>query len=323
VRRDAAHARISAQLLESSTGNQLWAESYDAELEPSILFATQDQIARRVASTIADTTGVLAELGETEARRRSTDSLEAYDCVLLGQSYFKVHTTGVHARARACLERAVVIDPGYAEAWAHLAYIYREEFYHGYAGEPDPQARATVAAERAVALDATSSMAYHSLALTLFDQGQFEAGVAALERAIALNPDDSAMIAALSLYLAHWGRWERAIALTHEVEQLNPLHNRWIHFTRTMYYYRKGEFEQALVEATRLPRDVSQTFIHLAAIYAQLDRKTEAHAALQQLLEMDPNFAADPVDQLRRIFLRDVAVQRYLDGLQLAGLELE
>lgn len=322
VRRDDAHARISVQLLETSTGSQIWGESYDVELAPSELFATQERIARRVASTIGDTTGVLAGLGQTEARRRGTHSLEAYDCVLLAQSYFKVHTAETHARARECLERAVEIDPDYAEAWAHLAYVYREEFRHGYDPGPDPLGRALAAAKRAIALDGFSSMAHYSLSVVLIDQHQFESAVAAAERALALNPNDSLLASALSIYLAHAGRWERALDLTREVEKLNPLHNSWIHLTRSMDHYRKGEFEQALSEASKY-QGGSYGSILLAASYGQLGRKAEARAALQKLLDGDPGFAADPSGRLRHLFYQEVAVQRYLEGLRLAGLELE
>ncbi len=323
VRREPTRARIAAQLLEASTGSQLWGESYDAALEPSELLATQNRIARRVASTIADTFGVLAQLGQTEARRRGTDSLEAYDCVLLGMSYFKVHTAEVHARARDCLERAVEIDPDYAEAWAHLAHLYREEVRHRYNPKPDSLARAAAAARRAIDLDNTSSMAYYSLSLTLFDELQFEQFRAAAERAIGLNPNDTATAAGLSIYLAYAGYWERAIELTDEVEELNPIHSGWIHNTRAMDHYRRGDFEQALAEVALAGPGSSSAAPVRAASHARLGRIAEARSALEQFLELDPDFAADPMDWLQRTYRREVVVQRLLEGLRLAGLEIE
>jgi tetratricopeptide (TPR) repeat protein len=322
VRRDASRARISAQLLEASTGNQLWAETYDVELAPSELLAIQERIARRIASTIGDTTGVLVHAGQREVRRAATDSLEAYECVLLAQRFFKVHTPEVHALARACLERAVEIDPDYAEAWAHLANIYRDEYFHGWRHAPDPLERAMRAAKRAIDLDGSSSMAHYALSLTLLDRHQFEPAVAAAERALALNPNDSALAAGLSLYLAKAGRLERALTLTNEVERLNPLHPDWIHGTRALIHYEKGEYEQARAEAVKVAPGFTAS-IYLAASHGRLGQESEAREVWQEFVEREPEFATDAIELLRRALFREAAVQGVVEGLRLAGIELD
>lgn len=323
VQRSADRVRVAAQLIDASSGDQLWGDRYDAKLVPAQLFQTQDEIARRVASTIGDSAGVLVQLAQRQVRGQATESLEAYECVLIGRAYLLVHTEDVHREARACLEHAIEIDPSYADAWAYLAYVYREEYLHRYPGQPTPLERSAAAARRAIDLDPGNSMAHFSMAFTAASQYSLDAAVVEMERVVALSPNDSAMLGGVSIYLAHAGRWDRAIEISDRVEQLNPLSTGWFHYTRAMAHYRDGDFEAALAEAIQLDQNDVQTQIHLTAIYARLDRTHAASATAKELLRMDAHFAADPSEYLRRVFLRDVAVERYADALRLAGLEIE
>ncbi len=323
VQRSGGHVRVAAQLLDASNGDQLWGDRYDAELVPAELFQTQDEIAVRVASTIGDSTGVLVQLAQERVRGRAPDSVEAYGCVLLGKSYFKVHTAEVHARARECLEGAVEIEPDYADAWAYLAYMYREEYLHRYPGKPAPLERSAAAARRAIDLDPNNPMAHFSMAFTAASQYSLDAAVMEMERVAALSPNDSGMLGGVSIYLAHAGRWDRALEVAEQIDRLNPLSTGWSHYTRAMAHYRAGHVDEALAEAIQLnPNDV-QTQIHLTAIYARLGRTAAARASAEELLRMDAHFAADPSEYLRRVFLRDIAVERYTEALRLAGLEIE
>jgi TolB-like protein/Tfp pilus assembly protein PilF len=323
VQRSADRVRVAAQLIDASSGDQLWGDRYDAELVPAQLFDTQDEIALRVASTIGDSSGVLVQLAQRELRGQVPESLEAYECVLLGQAYLIVHTAEVHREARACLARAVELDPDYAAAWAHLAYMYREEYLHRYPGEPKPLERAAAAARRAIDLDPNSAMAHFAMAFTLSSQYRTDAAVMEMERVVALSPNDSAMLGGMSILLAISGRWDRALEVADQIEELNPLQNGWVHYTRAMAHYRVGEFEEALAEVIQLNRNDIQTQIHLAAIYARLGRTEAARAAAQELLRMDAYFAADPSEYLRRVFHRDVTIERYAKALRLAGVEIE
>ena len=97
----------------------------------------------------------------------------------------------------------------------------------------------------------------------------------------------------------------------------------WVHYTRAMAHYRVGEFEEALAEVIQLNRNDVQTQIHLAAIYARLGRTEAARATAEELLQMDAHFAADPSEYLRRVFHRDVTIERYTKALRLAGVEIE
>ena len=130
VRRDADSVRVSAKLIDVEDGTQVWSESYDRDLTAANLFALQDDIAARVVGTLADPTGVIAREAIRTTTRVPPKSIEAYDCVLRAYQYFDVHTDKVHAYARDCLEAAGELEPDYADAWAHLAFLYRCSLFH-------------------------------------------------------------------------------------------------------------------------------------------------------------------------------------------------
>lgn len=322
VQRSADHVRVAAQLLDASTAKQIWGDRYDAELLPARLFETQDEIARRVASTIGDSTGVIVQLARGRVRAAAPENLASYDCVLLGQGYLTVHTPEVHQRARACLERAVELTPEYAAGWAHLAYMYREEFLHRYPGRPAPLERAEAAAKRAIDLEPNNAMAHFAMAFTLASQYRLDELVVELERVVALAPNDTAMLGGVSIYFAHAGQWKRALEIADRVEELNPLQNGWVHYTRALAHYREGNFEQAVAEASLLDRRDVQTYIHLAAAHARLGQTQAARAAAESTIALDEHFKKDPTEYLRRVFLRDVAIERYAEALRMAGLEI-
>jgi len=130
VRRDAEQIRISGQLFDTKTGKQLWGESYTRDLTAVNIFALQDDITARVVGTIADASGIIDRVGMEELEHKPTNELAAYDCVLRSYTYEALHTAEAHLKARDCIERAVELDPTYAEALAAAAYLYREEHFH-------------------------------------------------------------------------------------------------------------------------------------------------------------------------------------------------
>ncbi len=323
VRRGPQHVRVAAQLLEAATGTQIWGENYDSVLETAALIDTQDRIAGKVASAVGDSLGAIMRSGRAAARRRGTDRFDAYDCVLLGHAYLEIHATEVHARARDCLEEAVRLDPDYADAWAHLAYAYREEFHHGFNEEPGALDRALAAGRRAIELDAANPMAHFAMAQTHISRGELDAGIAAMQYAVELNPNDTVALASLATYYVRIGKLERGLELARELAELNPLHPGWLHTTFALYHYQRAEYRESLDSAARvrIQGDV-QTLVIQAAAQAQLGQP-EAKATLEALLAADPDFGEAPMGELRRYFLSEETVAKVAHGLRLAGLEIE
>ena len=323
VRLQASSVRISVKLIDVSAGTQLWARTYNEKLTAANLFDVQADVARRVVGAIADSTGVLHRAGQQKLRTQPTEELEAYSCVLRSYAYLTIHDDASHRVARKCLERAIELDPAYVDAWAHLGYLYREEFHHNRNHNPDALQRALKTVQYAIDLDAANPMARYAMAMTRYSLEEYPTAVSHAERAMELNPNNATFLAAFALYFAYAGETDRGVELARRAQELNPLSPSWLYMAYATAHYLKGEYEECLHSlASWTQGNDAQWHFHNAAALGQLGRQAEAKAALEELLEFDPVFAEDPEGQLHKYTLTDKTTRLFLDGLIKAGLTL-
>ena len=135
-----------------------------------------------------------------------------------------------HLLARIALEKAVELQPGYAEAWAALAVLLVDEYRHLFNPRPNSLERAMLAAERALDADPSSQMANYAFAVVQYFRGDLGAFRAAAERALPLNPRCSYTMAWVGRLYCYSGDWERGIQLSTRAIQLSPHHPGWYHF---------------------------------------------------------------------------------------------
>ena len=186
VRKAADLVRISAQLVDTSTGANLWADRFDGEM--SNIFDLQDQIAASVVGTIAPR----LERAEMErARRKPIASLDAYDYYLRGVSELHKFKREANADALSNLYRAIELDPEFAPAYGQAARCYAQRRGSGWVTDRKQDvAEATRLARRAVELGKNDAVALCTAGFALADVAdEVEDGDAYLERALALNPN--------------------------------------------------------------------------------------------------------------------------------------
>ncbi len=325
VRKAAETIRVTAQLLDAKDGTHLWAETYDRDLTAANIFAVQDEITQQVVGMIAGSYGIISRAGLEQAKRKGTDDLEAYDCVLRLYAYRSVFGKEGHLQMRDCLERAVESDPEYADAWAWLSFIYAMEYMSGYNPLPDPLERAVAASRRAVDADPTSGVARLSHARVYFFLREFDLFVTEAEKAIALSPNNSDVLATMGYYLAFAGEWERGLALIRKAMELSPSYPGWAHDPFFWNYYRKEDYEAALAEA-RLQAEMMPKFHGayelMIAAYGHLGRREEARAMIAKFLELKPNYAMSAGLDWLKFNIPEEVVERYREGLREAGLEI-
>jgi adenylate cyclase len=326
VRRDGGRIRLSTRLVDAESGQIIWSETYGDELTPSSVFEIQEDVSQQVSAIIASSYGVIAEAGQTEARRQPPTSLAAYDCVLRYYHYQRSFGSREHARVRACLERAVEIDPDYADAWAVLANVYAQECRFGYNPRPGPsdaRERSLAAAERAVEIEPRNPTAQLMLANARFDRRDLVGFRSAGERAIALNPNDPDILAHFGLRLVYTGEWERGVALVTKAIALNPEFPDWYQDPLIYYCYQTGDYERALVESQR--REVSRLWrlLFRAMILGQLGRSEEAQPAIEAALKLQPDVRERLFDMARVWNVPDPHIEHIADGLRKAGLAIE
>ncbi len=325
VQRGAGRVRVSVRLLDTASGAQLWSESYDEALEAEALFAVQDAIREQIVGTLAGSYGVLSQVGLEEAQARGTDNLTAYDCVLSAYDYERVFTRQRHAEVRECLERAVELDPDYADAWAKLAFVTTDEYAWGFNPRPDSMKRAMAAARKAVALDPTSQTTRWHMARTHFWNGDREAFFLETEKALALNPNNSFVLAAAGAYYADAGEFERGAALARKVMAINPHYPTWYHFPTFQDLFARGLYEEALAEAYRI--NLPGYYWTHAAIATAAGMAGDLGAAKSAVISLQETYPGFTLETARQEFTKGVqrpegddSQARFLEGLRRAGV---
>jgi adenylate cyclase len=321
VRRDAKQIRISGQLFDTKSGKQLWGDSYTRDLTALNIFALQDDITARVVATIADASGIIDRVGMEELKHKPTNELAAYDCVLRSYNYEALHTAEAHLKARDCIERAVELDPTYAEALAAAAYLYREEHFHGFNQRPDALQKAMASARKAIELDPFNQSAYYALAFIYFDSGEskLDEFFVAAKRVVELNPNNSRVIGGIGALMAFAGEWTQGIDLLERTMTINPYsHMRgWLHFAKATDYFQKGEYEASSAEINNAPFQFPAAQINRIAISAELGRKQKAVSELKEALSGNPLFLDDAAKQLEHFYPGDeILHDLFLESLE-------
>ena len=322
VRREKSVLRVSARVIDSSSGAHLWAETYDQPTasdvrtrvrdrmrargiisDPKAPGVPPDDIAAHIIATVADVYGVLFRAMSQGLKERPLETLSASDVLLRYWSYERQPETAEHALLRTRLEQLVAAQPYLADAWAALGDLYYQEFAHGFNPLPDSLARAHRAVGRALDLDAVHHHAWHVRAVTCYfnrDRGGFEH---AAERALALNPHDTNTTAFLAFLLSQLGETDRACEMTARAMALNPAYPGWYHFVFFDRHYMRGEFAEALAQARKINMAQNLWSPWAVAVSAgQLARATDARAALDALLTLAPAFEQESV--LREAIVR-------------------
>jgi pentatricopeptide repeat protein len=224
VRKSANRLRISAQLIEGTTGNHVWAERYDRGLED--VFAVQDEITQTVVGAIEPE---LEKSEQQRARLKPPENLQAQDCYYRGMWHLNRRTKEDFAEARQLFERATELDPNFGPAFVGIATTYVHERAGGRRPEPVPagftgqdSGGAFRAARKAVELDEDDSNAHTALGLVYMIEGDFATAIAQHETAIRLNPSSAWAYYNLARALNRSGMAEKAIPHLHTALRLSP-----------------------------------------------------------------------------------------------------
>jgi TolB-like protein len=216
VRRAGNRIRITAQLLESATGNHLWAERYDREI--SDIFAVQDELVRAISGVIP---GHLDRYAVENLRRKPPDNLTAYDCELRGR-WAMTHWNEGLAIALEWFEKSAKADPNYALPQAGIALVCAYQIpAHGLSAE-STIARAKEHARRATTLDDRNPTVQAYAALAYAFSCEYELSRRHAERAITLNPNDSYALFVKAVVLTYSGNMVEALEFFAKSERLDP-----------------------------------------------------------------------------------------------------
>jgi TolB-like protein len=214
VRRSGDHLRVTTQLVRAADGEHIWSETYDREIKD--IFTVQDEIAAAVTAALK----LKLSPAQTSTPSRSANA-DAYVQYMLGQQYFNHGSVESYRRAVDAYHEALRLDPGYAAAYAGLAYA---EYYRADAtGDQAGLGRAQAAAERAIELAPDLAIGYAARGdlrgNILWD---FPGARRDYAHAYELDPNDPFVLRRYSLLLQSLLQTAEATRLAHRATELDP-----------------------------------------------------------------------------------------------------
>jgi TolB-like protein/class 3 adenylate cyclase/Tfp pilus assembly protein PilF len=318
VRKSGNKVRITGQLIDTSTGAHLWADRYEGGLEN--IFDLQDQVTTSVLGAIYPK---LEEAEIERAKRKPTESLDAYDHYLRGLAGVHQWTKQSSEDALSNFYRAIQLDPSFAAAYGMAARTYLVRKAGGWVADREAEFAETVRlARQAAQLGKDDAVALGTAGIAFsFMVGDHDEGKVLTDRALALNPN--------SAWAWLWSGWvrvflgesEAAIDRVSRALRLNPTDpHSWSMYSALAHaHFFAGRDTDALSWAEMAVREKPDYLLPhyiVAASNALAGRLADARRAMGRVRQLDPSLDTSNLFPLRRP--EDLA--RLAEGLRLAGL---
>jgi len=321
VRKIRDAVRITAELVRTVDGEQLWSETYDLQLES--IFEIQEEMATQIAATIEPE---LSKVEQKLAARKAPNSLDAWDCYQRGLWNMWRFTTPGFDEAEAYFERAIAADPKFARGHGALSYVnVQRAFVDEAKDRPARLETALRQAHAAVALDDLDCFCQCVLGRALCLTHRNDEALAALDLSLELNPSFAQAYFAQGFNLLWYGRETEAEALIDRATTLSPRDSHlWtFHLVRSWTHFSLEEYEIAAEFARRATRQSNanyQAFASLAAPLGLLGEAAQAKEAAAGLLQSKPDYSIRTARE-GLFFCNDSNfVNRYVRGLRAAGV---
>ncbi len=313
VRRAGKRVRITAQLIDGGTGDHIWAERFDRDLED--IFTVQDDVTAIIVST---TVGRVEADGAGRSVRKPPENLDAYDHCLRGLKDVHRYTRQGYALARKAFEQAVQADPQYARPHAWLSYLYTVNDYF-YDVCPDSLEDALKFGRCALSMDEHESQGHLALGLAHEFSWEHEQAAHHFERGLALNPNDDLLVVEYARFLQYVEREMEAIDWVRKAMRLNPFYPDWYWNIMGRCWHVAERFAEAVDAFERIEMPPFWVNAYLAACNQQLGRIDRAKLHRDRALEQYPEFR---ISKYSRLFPYQSAVvrERFLETLRAAGL---
>ena len=320
IRKAGNRVRVTAQLIDGSTGGHLWAERYDRDLTD--IFDVQDDVTRQIVGALRVT---LSDAEKSRIAGGGTKNVEAHDLFLKGRELMigVKKDPEIFDRWMGCFRRAIELDPDYSDAYAGLSMGYNLDHQNRWSDKPELSlGEAERFADMAIAKDDKNPYAHLVAAVAAMSKKDYRRWADESERALALNPNFAPATAARGILYIYTGEPGKAIPYIELAMRLDPtLPAQYLHFLGTAYFV-AGDYEAAAKmfkhRITANPNtDLSRAF--LASTLGHLGRAEEARQVWQELKDVNPRYSLQ--EHMDRLPFKDPAdTARIVQGVRKAGL---
>jgi adenylate cyclase len=304
--------RLDTQLVEASSGANLWAGRFDRPLID--VLAVQDDVLKKIVVTLNLQVG-LSEKGILT--HQDTDSLEAYDEYLRGFSLMLQPSKDINEKARQSFEKAIALDPKYSDPYVGIGATYCVDWVYQWDPDPHTLGQSLEFERKALALDDSVPYAHAILSVVLAYQHYFDAAIAEANRAIALAPNLGGNYFWVTEALNESGKPAEALEAAQKAMRIDPVN-------RDLYLLHVGE-AYLLMGRPREAIPVTKRFlisrpgfvgahIILAAAYVECGLMEQAHAEAAEVMKLSPQYSLEAG-------LSKGQSNKVIDDLRKAGLK--
>jgi TolB-like protein/Flp pilus assembly protein TadD len=318
VQKSGNQVRINAQLIDASSGHHLWAERFDRELVD--IFKLQDEVSRKIVDTLA------VKLTRVEQRLLDRDrpaDPQAYDMLLQGLEQLRRFTRGTNAEARRYFQEAIQFDPGFARAYADVAFSHAMDFLFGWEEASDEKFRVAFEyADKAVALDDTIGQVHFARGVLYLTAKDHASAIESAFRAVKTHPNYADGWANVAQVLVYSGKPEESLENMSIAKELNPRYAffyTWIEGHARMLLGEYEAAEEAFLDVIERNPHFPGAHLTLASLYGNLGQTEQAEWAALEIMTLNPQFSI--ADEAARVpYKLKQHLDSYVTGLRKAGL---
>lgn len=324
VRRYGARIRLTAQLVDTDSEKEIWAERYDRDIDD--IFAVQDALVNTISTTIV---GWMERRGRERAKLKPTSSLQAYELVIQGRAHFFRMLREQNIEARDFFEKALSLDQAYSSAHSWLAETHLGDWAGSWTKDPKQSLQTGLDyALKAAWLDNTDSLSHAALGRAYTWMREFDKARFHFDRALELNPNDTWALTSSARCFILEGYPDKGLEHINTAAKLSPLVG--LNYQLGIAHYAMRHYREA-VQALRTVRDpIDLVYAWLAASFARLDLQGEAETAATDFKksfdskneEVGVSTEQSPVEFLieRFPFRQDRDHAHFVEGLRMAGI---
>lgn len=287
VRKSGDRMRITAQLIDATSGDHVWAESWDRPL--SDFFALQDEITLSVMQKME-----VRLSGIVHARKHGgTTNLKAYELYYEGRKFHLKFTKEGFAESKKYFLRALELDPNYLRALVNLGWNYRNQAFFKYTEDPEKTWQEGMAiAKEVMKRDPGGGDAYALLAKLHNDKGDTVSSRKYIKMALERDPNSAVFLGLAGLIFNDAGFPEEGLVVTEKAFRLSPFPPGWFYMPLSACYNHMARYEEAIPPGRecvkRLPENIECRF-HLAIALAGAEEWDEAEVHAREMLRIEPH----------------------------------
>jgi adenylate cyclase len=318
VRRSGDQLRITAQLIDATTGDHVWAQRYDRVVQD--IFKLQDEITREVTSALQ------VELTDGEQARlwaSGTQNFEAWEIVIQIPELIYSHRKDHILMGRRLAEQALALDKNYAAAWTMLGLSHWEEAFNGWSENLEASLNLAIdAAAISQSIDNSNPDTYALLTWIHLSLREYDQASDFAQQGMLLGPNNSFVVGVASDVAMFCDRPDDMIVLLNKAMRLCPIYPAWYPSNLAWAYLLMDRREDAVASAQAsiaIDPDYPFNYMVLAVAFAELGREREARTAVENLLRIDPTYSLRAFSECQP-FRDPEVLERHIEGLRKAGL---